>query len=282
MKRISLALLILILSTSACTIGAQAPQDRNELATAAAQTVEAALLTPAASPTAAEATLAPQASPTTEIECQRSAAIETWTRDDVPYDKTEVDKLLAPGKSFVMSWELKNTGTCIWDDTYRMVFDSGDRITQNDSFPVMPKGYTVQPGEVLTINIQMTAPSEPGAYDSTFRLVDADGEHALIVGVLTNVGNPTNASLAAPGDLRYAYDCSTGVVKITLTWQDKANGEQGYRIYRDGAKLTDLPAGATTYEDIAPSSGSYLYLVAAFDAGGESATKVQAETTACQ
>ncbi|MBI3167353.1 MAG: hypothetical protein HYZ22_02660, partial [Chloroflexi bacterium] len=187
-----------------------------------------------------------------------------------------------PGTNFVMSWTVQNSGTCVWDDTYKMVFDSGERLTPQDSFPVMPKGYTVKSGESLTINIQMTAPSAPGAYESTFKLVDAGGNHVFIVGVLTNVGTPTNSSLAAPGDLRYTYDCSGGITRISLTWKDKADGEEGYRIYRDGEKLTDLPAGSTVYDDIAPSPGSYQYTVAAYNEGGESPTKVQAETSNCQ
>lgn len=276
----ALFLLLVSFALSACNLGAPAPQEGSDLATAAAQTVEA-VLTSAASPTP-HTTPTSQATPSAEKGCEQRASISAWMRNNVTYDKQEVDKRLAPGASFVMSWEIQNTGTCVWDDSHKMIFESGERITQGNTFPVMPFGYTVQPGETLTINITMTAPAAPGEYESTFSFVDADGEDVLTVGVLTNVGATSPAKLSAPGDLRYTYDCTSGVVRIALNWVDKADSENGYRIYRDGAKLSDLPAGSTTYEDIAPAPGSYQYTVAAFDASGESPAKVTAETTNCE
>ncbi|GAB4566852.1 MAG: hypothetical protein Fur0017_06380 [Anaerolineales bacterium] len=268
---------------SACNLGVPAPQNNSESATAAALTVEAVLTRPAASPTAGQTENMNTATPTAQANCEQRATIVTWMRDNITYDAAEVNKRLAPGKGFIMSWALQNSGTCIWDDTYKMTFESGERLTQQDSIPVMPKGYTVKPGEILTINIQMTAPSAPGEYETSFSLTNAEGVDVLNVGVLTNVGSTSAAgNLAAPGDLRYAYDCTSGIVRISLTWQDRANGEDGYRIYRDGAKLSDLPAGSTVYDDIAPAPGSYLYTVAAFNASGESTAKVTAETSNCK
>lgn len=293
MKNKTLALLLLLsLILSACNLGAPAPQDVNALSTSAAQTVEA-VLTPAASPVAEQAT--PEASPIPGVAidgttaepidsaaCEENFLIITWQRDGATYDKKAVDTPLAPGSNFVMSWVLENTGTCVWDDSLVFKFTDGTRLTVQDEIPVMPKGYKVRTGEQLTVNVQMTAPTAPGTYESAFSLVNAEGKNVVNVGVLTTVGNPNNASLAAPGDLRYSYDCSSGSVNITLNWVDKADNEAGYRIFRDGAKLTDLPAGSTTYSDIAPTSGSYQYTVAAFNAGSESASKVQAETSNCQ
>jgi len=292
-KNKTLALLLLLsLILSACNLGAPAPQDANALATAAAQTVEA-VLTPAASPVAAQAT--PEASPIPGVAidgttaepidsaaCDESNIIVSWERDGATYDKKAVDTPLAPGSNFVMSWVLENNGTCVWDGNIVFKFTDGTRLTLQDEIPVMPSNYRIRTGEQLTVNVQMTAPTAPGSYETSFSLVKADGESIVNFGVLTTVGNTNNASLAAPGDLRYSYDCSSGSVNITLNWVDKADNEAGYRIFRDGAKLTDLPAGSTTYNDIAPGSGSYQYTVAAFNAGGESASKVQAETSNCQ
>lgn len=268
---------------SACNLGVPAPQDNSDFATAAALTIEAVLTSPAATPTSAQVESSNTAAPTAKANCEQRATISSWMRDNVTYDAAEVNKRLAPGKGFVMSWAIQNTGTCIWDDTYKMTFISGERLTQQDSIPVMPKGYTVKQGETLTINIQMTAPSAPGEYETSFSFTNAEGADVLNVGVLTNVGTTSSSgNLAAPGDLRYAYDCTGGIVRISLTWQDRANGEDGYRIYRDGAKLADLPAASTTYDDIAPAPGSYQYTVAAFNASGESTAKVTAETSNCK
>lgn len=291
MKSTPFVILIVTLSfvLSACNLGASAPQDGSAVATAAALTVEA-VLSPAATPLAVQAT--PEASqiPGVAIDgttaepaaCEENTNIVTWERDGKTYDKAEVDKRLPPNQGFVMSWVIQNTGTCTWTDGYKMVFDSGERITPGDSFPAIAQGLTIPPGGALSLTIPMAAPSTPGEYETTFRIDNAAGERVMFIGVLTHVGTPSSGKLPAPGDLRYSYDCTSGVVSITLTWVDKADDETGYRIYRDGAKLTDLPAGATTYSDIAPAPGSYQYTVAAFNSDGESPTNVQAETTNCK
>lgn len=297
MKRHPFALLVCIFSfaLASCNLGAPAPQDPAAVATSAALTVEAVLSTPAASPTASQVDVTPThgilANPsevsafttqTAAAGCTENPAIVSWSRDGLPYDAKEVEKRLAPEKGFVLSWVIKNTGTCVWDDQYVFRFESGERLTQADTFPIMPKGYHIDPGVELTINIQMQAPAKPGDYESGFSLVDPQGKNILNVGVLTKVGTNSNAAIKAPGDLRYSYDCTSGVVSISLSWSDKADNEDGYRIYRDGEKLTDLPAGTTSYDDIVPSTGSYAYTVAAFNASGESPSKVVAETTNCQ
>ncbi|WKZ34951.1 MAG: NBR1-Ig-like domain-containing protein [Anaerolineales bacterium] len=290
MKPAPFALLVWILGAAlaACNLTAPSPSDPGALSTSAAKTVEA-VLSPAASPAASQPAVpntsappSPAASPSAAQDCAENTSITSWTRDGIAYEHQEVDRPLAAGTAFIMSWVVQNSGTCVWNDGYRMVFRSGERLTQADSLPVMPVGYEVRPGESLTITVQMTAPSAPGEYESSFSLADAAGENALNVGVLTTVGTPSSGKLSAPGDLRYTYDCTTGVVDITLIWLDKAANEDGYRVYRDGVKLADLPAASTTYDDIVPASGTYLYTVASFNLGGESPANVQVQTSNCK
>lgn len=290
MKPAPFALLVCILGTAiaACNLATPSPSDPGALSTSAAKTVEAAL-SPAALPAPSQPAVpdtsappSPAASPSAAQDCDEKTSITSWTRDGIAYEYQEVDKPLAPGTAFIMSWVVQNTGSCIWNDDYRMVFRSGERLTQTASLPVMPQGYEVRPGESLTITIQMTAPPAPGEYESSFSLADAAGENVLNVGVLTTVGTTSSGKLSAPGDLRYTYDCTTGVVNITLIWLDKAGNEDGYRIYRDGKKLADLPADSTTYDDVVPASGSYQYTVASFNLSGESPVSVKAQTSNCK
>lgn len=292
---------ILPLVLNACNIGVSAPPDGSALSTAAALTVEAALTgtsplatatlegPPAGAPGFAvtpTATRAPgvaidgtTAEPT---QCAESAQIVTWTRDGKTYDKPAVDTLLPPDKAFVMSWEFKNTGTCIWTSEYKMIFESGERLTEADTFGIIPGGYKIQPGEILTVTIQMKAPSAPGTYESTFKMIDPKGNHVIIPGVITKVGTPSTGNLTSPGDLRYEYSCVPGSVTISLKWKDRSDNEEGFRVYRDGTKVTDLPAGSTSYDDLLSAPGSYAYVVAAFNSSGESPANVTAETTNCQ
>jgi hypothetical protein len=284
------ALLLVSLILASCNLGAPAPQDQTAAATSAALTVEA-VLSPAASPTA-QAQAAPTETPIPGVAidgttaeaatCEDQGSILSWKRDGVEFNKAEADKPLPPGKRFTISLEFKNTGTCIWTHQYRIFLDSGEPLTIENPMATMQTGFQVKPGESITLNMQFTAPSAPGSYESTYRLDNEKGQRVMFFGIPTRVGTPSTGSLPAPGDLRYEYSCSPGVVTIGLTWKDRSDGEEGFRIYRDGTKLTDLPSGSTSYEDVLSAPGSYAYAVAAFNTSGESPANVTAQTTNCQ
>ena len=50
---------------------------------------------------------------------------------------------------------------------------------------------------------------------------------------------------------------------------------------KSDSKVTDLPAGATQYDDVLSLPGSYSYTVAAFNSSGEAGIDMQAETSNC-
>jgi len=78
---------------------------------------------------------------------------------------------------------------------------------------------------------------------------------------------------AEPGSVFYIYSCpSLTETVITLTWKDVANDETGYRVYRNGSPIAELPANSTTYtDDTSRGSGStFSYSVEAFNSIGTS------------
>ena len=143
MKRKTLAsILSVCLMLSACNLpGGQGPSS-SALSTSAAQTVQA-VLSPQATQALATSTVEVTATPTA---CEDSGKYTVWMRDDVVYDVNEVNKLIAPGKVFTMVWTFENTGTCTWTSAYKMHFDSGEPITQAESFPIMPADTLIPPG----------------------------------------------------------------------------------------------------------------------------------------
>ncbi len=89
---------------------------------------------------------------------------------------------------------------------------------------------------------------------------------------------PTPQPPRRPVGLRYFYTCQLdGTVTVELSWQDAAENETGYRIYRDGILLVELPANAQAYTDLLPAAGSYRYEFAAFNGGGEATTGMTAD-----
>jgi hypothetical protein len=65
----------------------------------------------------------------------------------------------------------------------------------------------------------------------------------------------------------------TGNTEVTLNWNDNADRETGYRVYRNGELVMELPANTTTFNENIPYPGEQglTYIVEAFnEAGGAS------------
>ncbi len=78
-----------------------------------------------------------------------------------------------PGKKFVKTWQLKNSGTCTWSPNYQIIFVWGDQL--GGASPIQ-LGQTVKPGETINVSIEMKAPLMPGLYQSDWMLESSDGE----------------------------------------------------------------------------------------------------------
>lgn len=77
------------------------------------------------------------------------------------------------GASFTKTWRLKNVGTCTWTSGYKLIFDSGDRMSAPDS--VTLTGGTVPPGATVDVSVDLKAPGEEGTYQGYFRIRNPSG-----------------------------------------------------------------------------------------------------------
>jgi hypothetical protein len=48
---------------------------------------------------------------------------------------------------------------------------------------------------------------------------------------------------------KWEFSCSGGTLTFTMNWKDQASDETGYRIFRNGEQLVELPANSTSYTD---------------------------------
>jgi hypothetical protein len=94
---------------------------------------------------------------------------------------------------------------------------------------------------------------------------------------------------ARPSFVSYSFQCefATGgiQVKVDLTWPDSATNEKGYRVYRNGNQVADLPANSTSYSETTNiSSGTtYVYGVAAYnDIGASDQATTRGDPITCQ
>lgn len=103
------------------------------------------------------------------------------------------------------------------------------------------------------------------------------GEFVEVTGsfwVVPSVTPPATATQSppqAPSIQNWEFLCSVGQMTITIDWTDRASDETGYRVFRDGNVVAQLPANSTTYtETIALLSGeSVEYIIQVHNATAE-------------
>ena len=85
----------------------------------------------------------------------------TFIEDKSIPDGSEIE----PGSIIMKEWEVKNSGTCNWGSGYTIRLIAGqslDATTPQDLFPA-------RSGTSLTIQIEFTAPDQPGNYRSAWQ-----------------------------------------------------------------------------------------------------------------
>ena len=170
--RILAVLVSLTLFVSACGSSAQ---DASVISTAVAQTVQAGdSLTQLAS----QPTLTPQITVPAETPILAATPTNAPTLSSAPADPNCVSASLVgenppdgaivkPGESYWKTWTLMNTGTCTWNQSYSLVFWSGDLMGGLTSYPLDDE---VSPNEQKEISIYLKAPDTEGTFTGYWRL----------------------------------------------------------------------------------------------------------------
>ncbi len=227
MRRLSSPLLVLLtaaaaLGLSAC--GAAAAQSSSAVLsaiyTSAANTVQAQVS--AATPTAGFAptstslptsmplsTLSPSATATTNssvysyaMGCEDAAYEGDVTIDD----GTE----FAPGESFSKIWSMKNTGSCSWSKNFYVTFVDGSEMGCSDT----EIGTAVDPGELASVGVELTAPEDEGTYLGYWQLADSSG-NAFGERVYVEIVVSDSAATSTPTSTPSPPATSTGVVNTS-------------------------------------------------------------------
>lgn len=86
--------------------------------------------------------------------------------EPVDYHRVEING------EFRLTFRFLNTGTTVWNEEYRLVFDHGT-VVSGRWFVRSPR---VLPGEVAEISVWALAPHLPETYDTTWKLVNPAGD----------------------------------------------------------------------------------------------------------
>ncbi|MCX7976728.1 MAG: NBR1-Ig-like domain-containing protein [Bellilinea sp.] len=172
-----LAISLVLAVSSGCNLpkAGQALTPTGDFAsTAAAQTVSAlttqfASMITSTPPSGLETSLPTQPSTTfTPAESVKPCERAEFVSDVSVPDGSQ----FSPGQTFIKTWRLKNTGSCTWTTSYRVVFESGNVLGAPPSFNLP---VSVPPDALVDISVNMKAPDQPREYESYWKLQNPQG-----------------------------------------------------------------------------------------------------------
>jgi hypothetical protein len=86
--------------------------------------------------------------------------------------------VFAGGTKFTKIWRVQNVGSCTWNRNYTLIWVSGDTLGAKDQV-ALPG--SVQPGQMVDLQIELVAPKEDGRYKGAWLINDNAG-HIFGVG----------------------------------------------------------------------------------------------------
>jgi len=78
---------------------------------------------------------------------------------------------MKPGDTFTKTWEIKNSGTCDWNENYKITFVGGD-LFGSDTTKIR---RFVAAGNGASISLKMVAPNGSGTVTSSWQMADDSG-----------------------------------------------------------------------------------------------------------
>jgi hypothetical protein len=173
---------------------------------------------------------------------------------------------LSADASFTKTWRLENIGSCAWDPSYTLVFDSGDQMGGPASQP-LPE--SVAPGRQVEISVVLQAPSASGNYRGFWRLRNpsgvllpvADGYNNksfyVDIQVTTNGSVPKFIVSDVTFKVSHSGSCSSGTYTVTAKVTTNGAGEVSYMWRRSDGVVGALNDGTLTFSAAGTQSISY-------------------------
>ena len=219
-SRMMLASASLVLAILACNLPFEQVPPPGEVQTAAALTVQAAISPP---PPSATRTASPSPAP------------RTPTRTRSPNETTTTTPTYSVPMASVRESTNCRTGP---GEEYEIVvtYLAGKELEIAGRY---------DPGNFWLVK---SSESPTGTCWLWGEFVDVTGSSGSVPSV-TPPATATARPPRAPGIVSWEFFCSDGTLTFTVVWADNANNEAGYRVFRNGEALTELPADSTTHTD---------------------------------
>jgi hypothetical protein len=224
-SRTMLAAAGLVLSILACNLPFEQIPPPGEVQTAAALTVQAAMSSPSPAPVTPD-------SSSTSVPISRTPSM-TVTRS------TNETTTLTPTYSVPMVTVRESTNCRTGPgEEYEVViiYVTGKELEIAGRY---------DPGDFWLVK---SSESPTGTCWLWGEFVEVSGSYWAVSSV-TPPPTATARPPRGPGIVSWEFFCSGGLLNFTVIWADNANNETGYRVFRNGEAITELPADTTTFTD---------------------------------
>lgn len=97
--------------------------------------------------------------------------------------------IVSPGEAIDKQWQVENSGTCNWNESYRLRRISGPPLDAPDEQALYPARSSTQ----AVIRVLLVAPPDPGTYRSAWQAYSPQGEafgDPIYVEILVSSGSP--------------------------------------------------------------------------------------------
>ncbi len=146
-------------------------------------------------------TVVPTVAPGTTVEYNGSQAVPTphvYSYDNknsncvdrftYVSDMTVPDGMtITPYTNFPKTWYITNSGDCVWNSNYKIVYQSGNEVGKSKSFSLLKPGNYIQPGESVTVSADLVAPDAVGRTFTTYWAIENDRGERFGAGEAKNV-----------------------------------------------------------------------------------------------
>jgi hypothetical protein len=109
-------------------------------------------------------------------ELERTLREEVFSLDDSTLIEQSVrdGSFVKVGSSFEQTWEIENSGFCIWEDRALKEVATEHMTAETDLVPI-PR---TEPGQRARVSVRFTAPDEPRSCRSVWKTVEGDEHRA--------------------------------------------------------------------------------------------------------
>ena len=95
--------------------------------------------------------------------------------------------VITPYTNFTKTWYITNSGTCVWNSNYKVVYQSGNEVGKSKTFSILKPGNYIQPGESTTVSADLVAPNAVGRTFTTYWAIENDRGERFGAGDAKNV-----------------------------------------------------------------------------------------------